>query len=64
MRNYTRDKTKQLPIVYVQKIYIVSCGFLPYYKSIDVDIISFVFNQLELANSVNLRVLALPYDSL
>ena len=30
----------------------------------DVDIIFFVFNQLELTNSVNFRVLILPYDSL
>ena len=30
------EKAKKLPVVYFQKIYIVSFGFLPYYKCISV----------------------------
>ena len=69
MRNHTLNKDKQLPVVYFQKLYIVPFGFLPYYKCIsmcfkDVDIILSVFNQLELTNSFNFRMLSPPYDSL
>ena len=69
MRNHTWNKAKQLPVVYFQKIYIVSFGFLPFINAFpcvlkDVDIIVLVFNQLELTNSVNFRMLNLLYDSL
>ena len=71
MRNHTRNKAKQLRIVYFQNIHILPFGFLPYYRNAlpcvlkDVDVIYLlVFNQLEFTNSVKLRILNLPYDGL
>ena len=67
MGNHTRDKVKQLPVAYFQKIYIVPIVFLSYYnafpcvlKDVDIIIFFFAFNQLELTNSVNFRMLSLP----
>ena len=68
MRNHTRNKAKQLPVVYFQKYtlcHLVFCRIINAFPCVlkDVDIIFLVFNQLELTNSVNIRVLLLPYDS-
>ena len=65
MSNHTRNKAKQLPVVYFQKKYIVPCCFPPYYKCISMRFkicwyFFFVFNQLKLTNSVKFRMLILP----
>ena len=70
MRNYTWNKVKQLPVVYFQKKYTlchsVFCRIINAFPRVlkDVYIIFLVFNRLELTNSVNFRMLSLPYDNL
>ena len=62
-------RLKQLSVVYLKKYTLcqsIFCRIINAFPCVlkDVDIIFLVCNQLELTNSVNIRLLSLPYDIL